>query len=97
MNVWLKTCNARFLFCLNIQQKFLYPYMWYVSRFLNTKYYNNKMGIFPSEIKITDNDVLCIAAASATDLITRVKQISMTANPVNGAKFYGIQTLRRPF
>ena len=44
------------------------------------------MGIFPSEIKITDNDVLCIAAASATDLITRVKQISMTANPVNGAK-----------
>ena len=47
------------------------------------------MGIFPIEIKVTvsntDNDVLRIAAAAA-DLITRVKQISMTANPVNGAK-----------
>ena len=47
------------------------------------------MGIFPIEIKVTvsntDNDVLRIAAAAA-DLITRVKQISMTANQVNGGK-----------
>ena len=42
------------------------------------------MGIFPIEIKVTDNDVLRIAAAA--DLITRVKQISMTANQVNGGK-----------
>ena len=47
------------------------------------------MGMLPGEMTVTDNDVLCIAAAAAAasaDLITRVQQISMTANPVNGVK-----------
>ena len=37
-------------FVLTSNRFFPHPYMWYVSRFLNTRYLNTKMGIFPSEI-----------------------------------------------